>query len=53
MLAAALDANRELARLTAELRGENERLRAENVLRQAAAGPETNGNDMIIEAIGT
>ena len=30
MLAAALDANRELARLTAELREENERLRAEN-----------------------
>ena len=30
MLAAALDANRELARLTAELREENGRLREEN-----------------------
>ncbi len=30
VLAAALDANRELARPTAELREENERLRAEN-----------------------
>ncbi len=43
MLAAALDANRELARLTAELRGENERLRAENVLRQAAAALKLTG----------
>src|SRR6266496_2370033 len=32
VLAAALDANRELARLAAELREENERLRAENAV---------------------
>ncbi len=38
MLAAALDANRELARLTAELRGENERLRAENAEQAAELG---------------
>ena len=38
MLAAALDANRELARLAAELRGENERLRAENAEQAAELG---------------
>ncbi len=38
MLAAALDANRELARLTAELREENERLRAENAEQAAELG---------------
>ena len=38
MLAAALDANRELARLTAELRGENGRLRAENAEQAAELG---------------
>jgi transposase len=35
VLAAALDANRELARLTAELRAENARLREENELLRA------------------
>src|SRR2546430_11851731 len=35
VLAAALDANRELARLTAELRAENARLRQENELLRA------------------
>src|SRR6266699_4251080 len=38
VLAAALDANRELARLTAELREENERLRAENAEQAAELG---------------
>jgi transposase len=38
VLAAALDANRELARLTAELRAENERLRAENAEQAAELG---------------
>ena len=38
MLAAALDANRELARLTAELREENEGLRAENAEQAAELG---------------
>jgi len=38
LLAAALDANRELARLTAELRAENERLRAENAEQAAELG---------------
>ena len=38
MLAAALDANRELARLTAGLREENERLRAENAEQAAELG---------------
>ena len=38
MLAAALDANRELARLAAELREENERLRAENAEQAAELG---------------
>ena len=38
MLAAALDANRELARLTAELREDNELLRAENAEQAAELG---------------
>jgi len=38
VLAAALDANRELARLAAELREENERLRAENAEQAAELG---------------
>jgi transposase len=38
VLAAALDANRELARLAAELRQENERLRAENAEQAAELG---------------
>lgn len=38
MLAAALDANRELARLTAELREENGRLRAENAEQASELG---------------
>jgi hypothetical protein len=38
LLAAALDANRELARLKAELRAENERLRAENAEQAAELG---------------
>jgi hypothetical protein len=38
VLAAVLDANRELARLAAELREENERLRAENAVQAAELG---------------